>query len=88
MSNIGSAIFLIVFFLVSVIPFVLWVITLVDAVKTPDPVWEAAGQNKLLWVLLIILASCIGMILYWFIPRPALKAAGGETGTTPGAPSI
>ena len=53
----------------------LWVASLVDALRRPDSQWKAAGQNKTLFVVLIILTGWLGALLYAVIPRPALKAA-------------
>lgn len=50
-----------------------WLWSLIDAVRTDDQTWSAAGQNKLVWVVVIILLSLLGTILYVAIPRPALK---------------
>ena len=54
-----------------------WIFTLVDSLQIPDHIWQAAGQNKLLWVLLIVFLGLLGSILYMVIPRPSLKAMSG-----------
>ncbi len=51
---------------------VLWLVALVDALRVPDPVWERAGQSKLLWVLVVVLAGVLGALLYAVMARPAL----------------
>jgi hypothetical protein len=51
--------------------FVLWLWALVDALRRPAQQWRAVGQNKILFVVLIIL-GWIGALLYALIPRPAL----------------
>ena len=56
---------------------VLWIYTLVDSLQIPDHTWHAAGQNKLLWILLIVFLGFLGSILYMLIPRPSLKAMSG-----------
>jgi hypothetical protein len=53
----------------------LWVWSLVDALRIRDRVWDAAGQNKVLWVLLIVLLGLLGSVLYLFIPKPELRKA-------------
>ncbi len=55
----------------------LWIFTLVESLQIPDHTWQAAGQNKLLWVLLIVFLGFLGSILYMVIPRPSLKAISG-----------
>jgi hypothetical protein len=50
----------------------------VDAALKPDPVWAAAGQNKILWVALQVILGIIGTAIYFFAVRPKLSppAAG------------
>jgi len=54
---------------------ILWILALVDALRRPDPAWAAAGQNKLLWVLVVVFTGIVGAILYFAIARPALERA-------------
>ncbi|NYI76938.1 hypothetical protein [Nocardioides panzhihuensis] len=51
-----------------------WLMMLVQALRTPDSVWTAAGQSKILYVLLMIFLGWIGALLYVFIARPGLRA--------------
>ena len=53
--------------------FVLWVWTLVDAVQRSDADWEQAGQNRLVWILILIFLGFIGSLLYLFAARPQLE---------------
>jgi hypothetical protein len=53
----------------------LWLVALVDALRIPDSVWDRAGQSKLLWVLVVVLAGVIGALLYAVMARPALGRA-------------
>jgi len=55
----------------------LWLWSLVDALRTNDQTWNAAGQNKLVWVVVIMLLGFLGSILYVAFPRPALKRVPG-----------
>lgn len=64
-----------IFFLfasVSLALFVWWLMVLVEALREPDPAWVAAGQNKILWVLLMVFLGVLGTVLYVLIARPAL----------------
>jgi hypothetical protein len=58
--------------------FYLW--ALVDALRTPQRVWEAAEQNQLLWVGVMVFLTLLGAILYTLVARPRLQAvvASGE----------
>lgn len=68
---------LIVLFLVMA---ALWIWSLVDALRIPDQRWSAAGENKILWVVLIVVLGILGSILYVLIPR---KRLGGAPSGTP-----
>jgi hypothetical protein len=46
-----------------------------DAALKPDHTWAAAGQNKLVWVLLCLLLGLIGSLIYLAVVRPKLLAA-------------
>ena len=60
------------FVLVSLVLIVWWLIVLVEALRVPDQSWTVAGQNKILWVLLMVFLGVLGTILYVLIARPAL----------------
>lgn len=83
MTGIGVLGLFLVFGVFVLVPLVLWILGLVDALRRPDSQWEAAGQNKLLWILVIVLTQIIGVVLYWFIARPALEAATNSSGYAP-----
>lgn len=51
-----------------------WLLMLIQALRTPDSVWAAAGQSKLVYVLLMIFLGWLGALLYVFIARPGLRA--------------
>ena len=48
----------------------------IDAAMKPDPVWTAAGQNKVVWILVMIFLGIIGTAIYFFAIRPKLGTAG------------
>lgn len=45
-------------------PFVLWVIALIDIIKS-----DFAGNNKILWIIVVLLLPLLGAILYFFVGR-------------------
>lgn len=57
--------------------FVFHIWALVDALRTPASVWNAAEQNQVLWVIVVLFLSLLGPVLYLLIARPQLQAAGG-----------
>lgn len=66
------AVFL-VFALVALVTTALWIWSLVDALRITDQRWEAAGQNKLMWVVLIAVLGLLGSLLYVVMARPSLS---------------
>jgi len=73
--GIGPAEILILLLLIGGLAgFVIWLWLLIDAVKTPASTWDAAGQNQLLHILLMVCLGIIGSLIYYFVARPALKA--------------
>ncbi|HEX2267300.1 MAG TPA: PLDc N-terminal domain-containing protein [Actinomycetota bacterium] len=61
--------------------FVIWLATLVlivwatlDAATTPGRLWEAADQDKIVWVLVILFLPLFGAIAYFVSVRPKLRA--------------
>jgi hypothetical protein len=56
-------------FVLPVAAVVLFVVALVDAIRVPDDSMYRTG-NKLIWVIVILLAPLIGSIVYLVIGRP------------------
>jgi hypothetical protein len=48
---------------------------LIDALKTPADVWQRANQQQIVWVVVILVGGFFGAVLYWLIPRKALREA-------------
>lgn len=67
-----ASLFFGLFALVSLALFAWWLIVLIEALRAPDQAWVAAGQNKILWVLLMVFLGVLGTVLYVLIARPAL----------------
>jgi nitrate/nitrite transporter NarK len=55
--------------------FVLPVWGIIDAAVRPDAVWAAAGQNKIVWVLVQVFLWTLGAVIYFVAIRPKLVAA-------------
>lgn len=71
----GTFLVFLVFGLIALATTVVWIVSLVDALRIDDRRWAAAGQSKLLWVLLIVLLGLLGSLLYAVMARPALTRA-------------
>jgi hypothetical protein len=63
------------------------IVALIDIVKRPDWQWKIAGQEKVLWILLVVLVNILAIpsLIYWFNIRKKLiavevAAANGQFG--------
>ena len=74
MAGIGI-VFLIAFVAIPIV----MAIALVDIARRPRAEWDAAGQNQLMWVLLVVFVTVIGVVLYYAIARPRLEDAASIT---------
>jgi hypothetical protein len=74
--GIGLAVLVLAWFALGIGSLVLLIVALVDIVKRPDWQWKLAGQEKTLWLLLVILVNFLAIpsLIYWFNIRKKLKA--------------
>jgi hypothetical protein len=49
-------------YLLSILWFILWIVALVDCIKSSNP-------NKVVWIIVIILIPFLGSILYFLIGK-------------------
>ena len=74
-SGVGGV--LLLFFLVmlalALASTVFWVWMLVDVLRRPDQQFAAAGQNKVLWVLVVVFGHFLGALIYLLVARPELE---------------
>ena len=73
MGGLGVPELLIILFILGGMVLPVWGI--VDAAIRPDPVWAAAGQNKVVWVIIQIFLWTLGAVIYFVAIRPKLVAA-------------
>lgn len=64
--------------LVGFTAFVWWLVVLIEALRTPSSQWSAAGQNQIVYVVLMVLLGIVGTILYIAVARPQLRSAGSS----------
>ena len=76
-----------VWFVVVIGSLVMLIVAIVDIVTRPDWQWKLAGQEKILWLLLVILVNVLAIpaLIYWFNIRKKLRvveaaAAAGQYG--------
>lgn len=83
-AAVGIGVGILILYLVGILAvLVLFIWGLIDCLRYPDQAWDAVGQQKIVWILVIVFVGCIGPLLYFFIPRPKLKAwkeSGGGYG--------
>jgi hypothetical protein len=74
--GMGIAIFLIFWFAIIIGSLVMMIVALVDIVRRPEWQWKLSGQEKVLWLLLVILVNFLAIpsLIYWFNIRKKLKA--------------
>ncbi len=72
MFNLDSP--FVIFFLIWLAALVLLVWGALDAATTPGRVWEAADQDKIVWVLVILFLPLVGAIAYFVSVRPKLRS--------------
>ena len=65
-SFMAPLILLIPLFLISLVLFAFWVWMLVDCLKNDGLV----GNEKIIWVLVIIFTHFLGAVIYFFVGRP------------------
>ena len=62
--------FIVIFWLAGLFLFVVWIIMLVDCIKRDNSEFPNAGEStKTMWLLIVILTSGIGAIIYYFMVR-------------------
>ncbi|WP_417379445.1 PLDc N-terminal domain-containing protein [Gimesia sp.] len=66
MMSILGLLFFLISMALSLLLFVLWIWMLIDCVKY-EP---STGNEKIIWVLVIVLLNGIGALLYYIIRRP------------------
>jgi hypothetical protein len=66
----GGLVVLLVLALPVLLVWALW-----DLLQRPAEVWVAAGQDRLIWALVVIFVALIGPVLYLVTARPRLDAA-------------
>lgn len=67
-----SSLFLLAFGLVFLVGGIFWLWMLIDALRRPAAEWEAAGQNQIIHVVVIVVLGFIGAIVYALVARPRL----------------
>jgi hypothetical protein len=86
MRVLGGAAFAMIFFAifaVSILGWVFWIFKIIEVVRIPEHQFRAAGTEKLTWVLVVVLASYIGGLIWHFAKRQDVLAAAGRIPAPP-----
>ena len=75
-------------FLLFTLPLGLLVYSLFDSSKYSEATWEAAGLNKMFWIVAILLIGCIGPVLYLTVTRPKLRRIEPDAAATDLDPGV
>lgn len=63
----GFGIFWIIGMIISLLAFILWIFMLIDVIKRDDDEFPHMNKDqKLLWILIVVLTGWIGAIIYYF----------------------
>jgi hypothetical protein len=77
-AGLGAAIVVIflLWFLIAIGSLVMMIVALVDMARRPDWQWKLAGQERILWLLLVVLVNVLAIpsLIYWLNIRKKLKA--------------
>ncbi len=68
--------FFAVFGILTLVAVIVWIWALVDCLQVSDDSLYQSG-NKLIWVLIIVLANWVGALLYFVIGRPDTRTTSG-----------
>jgi hypothetical protein len=66
--------FFLVFFLLGVIGTVFWIWMLIDCASNESD----QGNNKIVWIIIILLTHLLGAMIYYFVRRPQRMAETGR----------
>jgi Protein of unknown function (DUF2510)/Phospholipase_D-nuclease N-terminal len=75
---IGLGMFFMLFFALWVGSLVLWIWGIVDVCRLPDHQFRAAGTEKVMWVIVVVLVTGIGTLIWYFAKRADVLAAAGR----------
>ncbi len=78
----GATIFLL-FSFVWIFTFVLWIVALVEVARIPEQQFRAAGSEKIMWVLIVVLTHVIGALVWRFTKRDDVLRAAGQPSLPP-----
>lgn len=82
-GGVFMVLFFLLFFAVGVAAFVFWLLKLIEVVRLPEHQYQAAGTEKVTWILVVVLAGVIGALVWHFAKRGDVLAAAGRPPSPP-----
>ena len=70
--------FFLMIFAVPIVGLVFWIVKLIEVIQIPDHQFRAAATEKVPWVLVVVLGSYIGALVWHFGKRERVRAAAGQ----------
>ncbi|WP_292487278.1 PLDc N-terminal domain-containing protein [Methanohalobium sp.] len=71
---VGFPVYILIFFLIGTLATVFWIWMLIDC-ATKEP---SQGNDKVVWIIIIVFTQIIGALIYYFVRRPKRKAEFGD----------
>jgi hypothetical protein len=62
---------------------IFWIVTIVEVARIPDHQFRAAATEKLVWILVVVLAGVIGALVWRFVKRNDVLLAAGRVPAPP-----
>jgi hypothetical protein len=76
-------VFFVLFFGLWLAAMIFWIITIVEIARIPDHQFRAAATDKILWILVVVLAGIVGALVWRFVKRNDVLAAAGRLPAPP-----
>ncbi|HSP36497.1 MAG TPA: hypothetical protein VLR26_01960 [Frankiaceae bacterium] len=86
MAGLAVGLFFLVFFAAMIGGLVFWIMKIVEVAQIPEPQYRAAGTDKTVWVLVVVLVGWVGALIWQFAKREDVLRARGLLGAGPGGP--
>lgn len=84
MDNVFIGLIYLILFALWLAAIVFWIISIIEVAKIPDPQFKAAGTDKIVWLLVVILLGVIGALIWRFVKRNDVLAAEGRSAPSAG----
>ena len=82
-GGMAGGLFILVFMVVWLVALAGWVVAIVEVARIPEHQFRAAGTEKTVWVLVVVLTQVIGALIWYFAKRSEVLAAGGRRPAAP-----